>query len=1080
MRSPEKKYASFWLSCLILVIACGSAWAEVSGEITGIKLDPAQKRIVIESKGIIGKHLARVIARPNRLVMYFEDMIVGKMPPAIKGGHLNISEIRASNAKGQARVVMDFQEHVVPPFHVRRDGNQVLVIFGTALSADPVVKAAGSVEARKLVAPAAPDPGPTPPVASPSKKETRGQFGAVASHGGRQPEKLSVNPASSTAGETAVSGSGEEFKNVTRTADKADKAQAKEKFPGAKEIVLAQKMDLGGPASSDVKPRGREIAEPKGDILASAPPVAAHQADAAAGGQMVREVRPPVTPPTPDPRLLVQEITELKFIQVGHNARLVIRGGDHLDYRLTKVSPTKIRIDLINAEIPKVYQKPLKTDLFSTSVEMIVPGSQQIFVQLKDSVPHQVEKKKGVLMVDFPPPRFQMTPDQKTTGRPTDTGAREAFQQAGETRREAVRVMKEEEILKANDARRKSVESLQKQQEELEKQRSELVKRYRITPDPTIFQKPVTMDFQGITLRNAFRLLAEQAGINIIVDDKVTGNTTLRLFQVPLGQVIDTICNTHDLDREMVGNVMRVGKREDIQKLKAERQKEYQTRVGEVDRRLTEIRKDIQKNQSDIEKNLKDLEKVETGEATPTEDIRTEEVGEAGCIKIKNEEVCFFYATVKLVYAKPTDIVKVLQCMFNLNCPGIKVLGQTIDVRQQLAGELAEGQAAGREAREAYSQELQQQGFSPQSAGYEMKMQQFERTGADMQRSRAATAAAASVAAGPAGQQATMTLPYGTDEDLAKIIAYSMLWPDDTDRMIFIKDTADRIAQMKKVIYSLDVPTPQVLVEARLVQAIRDWTRGLGIIWGGRSNQTGVLSPFRKEYWGVEGQQGTGTTGQVLVPGTVTPPLAFPEGTNPPNQFAVNLPAVAGALMGVGIQFGLLGTNYLTELDARLSIGESLGKTKIISRPKVQVQDGKSATIKNGVSIPYITTGLGGSTQTQLVDADLKLEVKPKIYSDGRIGMDIFVSDDEPELVSGLVAIRRREARTNMIVKDGETAVIGGILRSTDSNNRAGWPGLMNIPVVNFLFSTKSSANNVTELLTFITPLIVKRPPPAS
>jgi len=184
--------------------------------------------------------------------------------------------------------------------------------------------------------------------------------------------------------------------------------------------------------------------------------------------------------------------------------------------------------------------------------------------------------------------------------------------------------------------------------------------------------------------------------------------------------------------------------------------------------------------------------------------------------------------------------------------------------------------------------------------------------------------------------------------------------------------------------------------------------------------------------------------------------------------------------MGVGIQFGLLGTNYLTELDARISIGETQGKTKIISRPKVQVQDGKSATIKNGVSIPYVTTGLGGSTQTQLVDADLKLEVKPKIYADGRIGIDIFVSDDEPEITANGLGIRRREARTNMIVKDGETAVIGGILRSSDVNNRAGWPGLMNIPVVNFLFSSKNGSNNVTELLTFITPLIVKRPPPAS
>jgi len=118
---------------------------------------------------------------------------------------------------------------------------------------------------------------------------------------------------------------------------------------------------------------------------------------------MVREVRPPVTPPTPDPRLVVQEVTELKFIQVGHNARLVVRAGDHLDYRMTRVSPTKVRLDLVNAEIPKAHQKPLKTDEFSTSVEMIVPGSQTIFIQLKDAVPYQVQKKKGVLMVDFPP-----------------------------------------------------------------------------------------------------------------------------------------------------------------------------------------------------------------------------------------------------------------------------------------------------------------------------------------------------------------------------------------------------------------------------------------------------------------------------------------------------------------------------------------------------------------------------------------------------------------------------------------------------------------------------------------------------
>ena len=135
--------------------------------------------------------------------------------------------------------------------------------------------------------------------------------------------------------------------------------------------------------------------------------------------------------------------------------------------------------------------------------------------------------------------------------------------------------MKEEEVRKENETRRRNIESLQKQQEELQKQRTEILKRYQVGSDPEIFNKPVTMDFQGISLRNAFRLLAEQAGINIIVGNEVTGTTTVRLFQVPLGQVIDTILNTHNLDREMMGNVMRVGSKTEMKKYKEEKLKEY-------------------------------------------------------------------------------------------------------------------------------------------------------------------------------------------------------------------------------------------------------------------------------------------------------------------------------------------------------------------------------------------------------------------------------------------------------------------------------------------------------------------------
>ena len=85
-----------------------------------------------------------------------------------------------------------------------------------------------------------------------------------------------------------------------------------------------------------------------------------------------------------------------------------------------------------------------------------------------------------------------------------------------------------------------------------------------------------------------------------------------------------------------------------------------------------------------------------------------------------------------------------------------------------------------------------------------------------------------------------------------------------------------------------------------------------------------------------------------------------------------------------------------------------------------------------------------------------------------------------PRLCQGTLSIRRREAESQMTVKDGETAVIGGILQSTNSTDRGGWPGLMNVPVVNFLFTNKNSSNNVTELLIFITPAIIKRPPAAS
>ena len=257
MRSPEKKFAPFWLSYLLFFLACGSAWADVSGEITGVKLDPDQKRVVIESKGTVGKHLARVIGRPNRLVMYFDQMVIGKVPPTIKGGHLNISEIRSSNARGQARVVLDFQESPVPPFHVRGNGNSVFIIFGLGLKTDKGIEEFASQQPTMLSAPAAPELTPAAVTRNTSGEDTKNQFGAVASSGGIQAEKFVLNPAHPQARPVERSRSEKNLRTGASKPANNDSADAKKKLP----ILLAQNMDT---KKSPPSPLGKAQPEAKG------------------------------------------------------------------------------------------------------------------------------------------------------------------------------------------------------------------------------------------------------------------------------------------------------------------------------------------------------------------------------------------------------------------------------------------------------------------------------------------------------------------------------------------------------------------------------------------------------------------------------------------------------------------------------------------------------------------------------------------------------------------------------------------------------------------------------------------------
>jgi type IV pilus assembly protein PilQ len=1034
MRSLARRYNLALLAFLLLALTWVPAMAATPGEITGIKLDADGQTLVIACKGTVGKPLARVIGKPNRLVIDFEGARMGKVPSKIKVRNGTVHELRVGKSQNRTRVVVDFQNRPVPAFTIKPYKKRIAVLFGKSLSnrRPNTADGKGQKVSRKAAETSPLSPSFVPAAANPRGGDVK----ALA---------------------TALKGDRKRVKP-------ADRSRSTSTPRHRQEVKVAQHSQAKRPGTAMPPARGTTTSKAVPGGLKTFPATSVPRRGA--GRRMVREVRPPVTPPTPDPRLLVQAVTELRFIQVGHNSRLIIRGGDRLDYRLNKVSPTKVRIDLINAEIPKAHQKPLRTDLFSTSVEMIVPGSQTIFVQLKDAVPYQVEKKKGVLMVDFPPPRFALTSDQQAilqtrAGEPEGQKPYEARRDALLARRQAATIMREEEYRRKSEETQKQINLLIKEQEDILKERKEVERKYRLTPDPEIFNKPVTMDFQGISLRNAFRLLAEQAGLNIIVGNEVKGSTTMRLFQVPLGQVIDHILKTHNLDRDLVGNVMWIGSRKRIAGSKDQRMREYRRLLAQAQSRLKRNKKEIADLEKERERALRDLTKQqEAAEELPGELPSVEEVGATETIEIDGEPVTLLLVKVKLNYAKVADITPVLQCVFNRKCEGIPPSPGLVSRRV-----LAQAQ-----------RELTRQGFQPGSPGARARLRTVRRDQDVARRTRAAEIVAAEARV----PEATGALRGATlDPRMSKILAHTVLWPNDKYNMLFIKDLPERIEEMKKLIYSLDVPTPQVLIESRLVQANRDWSRGLGILWGGAQNQTGLLAGPRQANWGVAGLQ-PGTAANT--PTATATGFNLVNGTSIPSLLAVNLPAVVtgGAIMGLGMQFGLIAGEYATDLDLRLQLGEVQGKTKVIAQPKVQVLDGETATIKNGRQIAFLTVSADG-TQTQLVDVDLLLDVEPTIYPDGRIEMELKVTDnDVGDPVNGVASILTREAKTIMIVKDGETAVIGGILRNTDSASRQGWPGLMNVPVLNMLFSNKTQRKFIEELLVFVTPTIIKRPPPAS
>ncbi len=289
---------------------------------------------------------------------------------------------------------------------------------------------------------------------------------------------------------------------------------------------------------------------------------------------------------------------------------------------------------------------------------------------------------------------------------------------------------------------------------------------------------------------------------------------------------------------------------------------------------------------------------------------------------------------------------------------------------------------------------------------------------------------------------------------------------------IIVRDTKESLANIIKIAREHDKKPKQIQIDCKIVQATSNFSKELGIQWG--ANYRGSVGQQDIEL-GAAKKWTSATVGGTGTAESSTGAYGFRPGGYI-NPYSVNLPAAVGAGSGgtLGMFLGSAQDSFL--LDIQLSALEAEGKGRVLSNPKLVTSNNKKAIIQQGKSIPYKTVSNTG-TQTQFAEAVLGLEVTPTVTTDGYIKLEILAKKDQADFINqseGVPTIDKKEAITILYVKDGETAVIGGIYERTENDGESGLPGLRNIPLLGWLFKKQTKLDNKTELLIFITPRILK------
>ncbi len=292
---------------------------------------------------------------------------------------------------------------------------------------------------------------------------------------------------------------------------------------------------------------------------------------------------------------------------------------------------------------------------------------------------------------------------------------------------------------------------------------------------------------------------------------------------------------------------------------------------------------------------------------------------------------------------------------------------------------------------------------------------------------------------------------------------------DDRTNSIVLTETQAKLDEFRRLLEQIDIPVRQVLIEARIVNANANYSKQLGVKWSGGLNLSS--SNTRSVLGGSGSTQEAGTAGVF-------------DATNK-NKFNVNSNATGFTGKNPFVDLGItnptsaLSVGFMSGsaiLNLELNAMQSDGAGEIISQPKVITSDKKTALINSGTEIPYLEASSSGAASISFKEAVLSLEVTPQITPDGNIIMDVKVTNDQQskQVFNGVPVIDKNEITTQILVRDGETVVLGGIFTRDYSNAQEKVPFLGDLPVLGQLFRRDISVDNKTEMLIFITPKILQ------